>query len=84
VWGTVLNSPFQPVIVECNYPGKYETISSVREAAAFLMSGWPKKKASLYFEARVLCYEAQNGLASVDRARLGFVEAAIEADIYVR
>ena len=75
---------FQSIIVESNQLGKHETISSIRDAPAFLLSGWPRKKASLYMEARVMCYEAQSGLASVDDARLTFVEAAIEADIYVR
>ncbi|EJM98159.1 DUF982 domain-containing protein [Phyllobacterium sp. YR531] len=78
------NLAFQPVIVESNLFGRNETIASIRDAAAFLLSGWPKKKASLYMEARVLCYEAQTGIGSVDAARLIFVEAAIEADIYVK
>ncbi|MEP7455028.1 DUF982 domain-containing protein [Phyllobacterium sp. SB3] len=75
---------FQPVVVESNNFGRKETITSISDAAAFLLSGWPRKKASLYMEARVLCYEAQSGIASVDAARLIFVEAAIEADIYVK
>lgn len=75
---------FQSVIVENNQVGTIETVSSIREAAAFLLAGWPRKKASLYMEARVACYEAQVGLVSADTARLIFVEAALEADIYVR
>ncbi|MEP7453489.1 DUF982 domain-containing protein [Phyllobacterium sp. SB3] len=75
---------FHPVIVESNHFGRNETIASIRDAAAFLLSGWPKKKAPLYMEARVLCYEAQSGIASVDAARLTFIKAAIEADIYVK
>lgn len=78
------NLTFQPVVVESNHFGKNETITSIRDAASFLLSGWPKKKASLYMEARVLCYEAQSVIASVEAARLVFVEAAIEADIYVK
>ena len=75
---------FQSIVVENNQVGMIETVSSIREATAFLLTGWPRKKASLYMEARVACYEAQVGLVSVDAARLIFVEAALEADIYVR
>jgi hypothetical protein len=78
------NLTFQPVIVESNLFGRNETIASIRDATSFLLSGWPKKKASLYMEARVLCYEAQSGIATVEAARHIFVEAAIEADIYVK
>jgi hypothetical protein len=77
------NLEFLPVILENNQTGRSETISSISEAAAFLLNGWPKKKSSLHLEARVACYEAQSGIVSVNAARMIFVEAAIEANIYV-
>lgn len=79
----MVNLEFLPVVLENNQTGQTETISSISEAAAFLLNGWPKKKSSLHLEARVACYEAQSGLVSIDAARLIFVEAAIEADIFV-
>ncbi|MHC1549450.1 DUF982 domain-containing protein [Phyllobacterium sp. K27] len=74
---------FPPVVLENSQIGRTETISSISQAAAFLLNGWPKKKSPAHLEARVACYEAQSGLVSVDAARVVFVEAAIEADIYV-
>lgn len=79
----MVNLEFLPVILENNQTGRNETISSISEAAAFLLNGWPKKRSSLHLEARVACYEAQSGIVSVSAARTIFVEAAIEANIYV-
>ncbi len=76
------NFEFLPVVLENNQIGQTEIVSSVSEAAAFLLLGWPRKKSPTHLEARVACYEARSGLVSVEYARKIFVEAAIEADIY--
>ncbi|MEP7452947.1 DUF982 domain-containing protein [Phyllobacterium sp. SB3] len=79
----MVNHVFQSITLKNSQIGRMETISSIGEAEAFLLSGWPRKKSPLHLEARVACYEAQSGLVSVETARLIFVEAAIEADIFI-
>ncbi|EJM99608.1 DUF982 domain-containing protein [Phyllobacterium sp. YR531] len=80
----MVSSVFQSVTLENSQIGRVETVSSIDEAAAFLLGGWPKKKSPLHLEARVACYEAQSGLVSIEAARSIFIEAAIEANIYIQ
>ncbi|QND53198.1 DUF982 domain-containing protein [Phyllobacterium sp. 628] len=77
------NAQFKPVTVESLHSCKLRNIGSVAEAAEFLSSDWPGERGRIYLLARMACTEAMEGHATAAMARSVFVEATMEADIYV-
>jgi uncharacterized protein DUF982 len=60
-------------------------VGSVREAAEVLLGHWPKEgRGPMFFEALRACHEALAGDLTTKGARQAFIEAALEAGIYVR
>jgi hypothetical protein len=76
------NIHFPAVTVETTRIGQLRNITSVTQAAAFLLSEWPGKRGRLHGLARQACLEALEGNVAGDLARTAFVDAAREADIY--
>jgi Protein of unknown function (DUF982) len=74
---------FRPVIVETDRSGKRRRITSVDEAYDFLIYGWPAGRGLVHSEAQKGCVAAMTAMLSTAEARVLFVEATIEADIYV-
>lgn len=63
--------------------GKTRNISSVDEAAEFLLEDWPVKRSRKLTAARQACLDAIRGKITCTVARNVFIEAAKEADIYI-
>ena len=76
------NIHFPAVTVETTRIGQLRNITSVTQAAAFLLSEWPGERGRLHGLARQPCLEAIVGNVSADLARTAFVDAAKDADIY--
>ncbi|MBQ9353993.1 MULTISPECIES: DUF982 domain-containing protein [unclassified Phyllobacterium] len=77
------DAQFKPVTVESLHSFKLRNIGSVAEAAEFLSSDWPGERGRIYLLARMACNEAMEGHASPAMARSVFVQATMDADIYV-
>lgn len=63
--------------------GRMRVITSVVQAAEFIMNEWPEtdsEKLNIAKHALVKCYEGQ---MSSGVARMAFIEVAKEADIYI-
>ena len=72
-------------MIETAQIGCLRAISSVREAAEWLLSDWPTEGRGLAYAAALqACLDALAGKLSTDKARLAFIAAAREADIFVR
>jgi Protein of unknown function (DUF982) len=64
---------------------KDDAAQSVREAAEWLLSNWPAEgRGPAYAGALQACLDALAVKLSTDKARLAFIAAAREADIFVR
>jgi uncharacterized protein DUF982 len=81
-WRTMSN-PFPPVTIERHRLGKTENVSSIIEASEFLLMKWPVHEGQKLKAARQLCFDALDGKATAAEARSAFIEAAMEADIFV-
>ncbi|CAN7410414.1 DUF982 domain-containing protein [Phyllobacterium sp. LjRoot231] len=77
------NLPFPYVTVLTGDADKTRNISSIDEAAEFLLYHWPLPIGEKLSAARQACIEALHGKITCTRARDTFIEAAKEADIYV-
>jgi hypothetical protein len=77
------DAKFKPVTVESLHSFKLRNIGSVAEAAEFLSRDWPGERGRIYLLARMACNEAMEGHASPAMARSVFVQATMDADIYV-
>jgi hypothetical protein len=75
--------PFPYVTVMTEHTGKTRNISSVNEAAEFLLHDWPIKSSKKLTAARQACLDALHGKITCTKARDAFIEAAREADIYI-
>ena len=79
---------FAPLAIQVS-PGSFQTIRSVREAAQILIGwprgllGWPEGGAKRIAALRA-CLDALEGKGPAKTARRYFIEAAEEADIFVR
>jgi hypothetical protein len=81
------DQPFTtPVVVEdAMHPGLMRRVGSVREAAEVLLGHWPKQgRGPRYNQALRACSDALDGRLAAEEARQAFIEAALEAGIYVR
>ena len=77
------NVHFPAVTVETGKPGEIRNITSVMEAAAFLLTEWPGKRTRWQGLARQTCLEAMDGNIDADLARTTFIEAAKDANICI-
>jgi hypothetical protein len=77
------NLPFPYVTVMTAHTGETRNISSVNEAAEFLLHDWPIKGSKKLTAARQACLDALHGKITCTKARDAFIEAAREADIYI-
>jgi hypothetical protein len=72
---------FPSVTVEAANGGKPCTITSVEQAADFLINNWQPDPGRLHSLARQACIDALEGNLSGAEARAVFIDAAREADI---
>jgi Protein of unknown function (DUF982) len=75
--------PFPYVTVMTVHVGKMRNISSVEDAADFLLEDWPVKSSRKLTAARQACLGALQGKITCTAARDAFIEATKEADIYI-
>ncbi|MBZ3695416.1 MULTISPECIES: DUF982 domain-containing protein [Phyllobacterium] len=76
--------PFESVTVETKKIGAYRNITSVEEAAEFLLTDWPARHGPTYLAARQVSLDTMEGTRTIDEARAAFIEAAKAADIFIR
>ncbi len=74
----------KPVTLETGVLGKYKTITSTGEAARMLLNQWPVEKGRRYSRARKTCLAVLDGTKPPSEARKAFIDAADEADLFVR
>lgn len=76
--------PFHPVTVMTSKLGVMRGIGTVADAAKFLLYEWPEGKAGpKHLNARKVLLSCLEGNCSPAIARVAFVEAAREANIYI-
>lgn len=75
------------VELELHGIGKYRTVKSTEDAARQLTTVWPKPDGPAFDAAVRACIEALSNTRKkllADRARQAFIDAADEAEIYIR
>lgn len=75
------------VELELHGIGKYRTVRTTEDAAHCLVRYWPVEDGKAYMAAQRRCLAALKDRLSTrkcDAARQAFIDAAEEADIYVR
>jgi Protein of unknown function (DUF982) len=75
--------PFQDVTIMTSQPGRMRVISPAMSAAEYILTDWPNdegEKLSIAKHCLLSCLECK---LSPGAARIAFIEAAKEADIYV-
>jgi hypothetical protein len=76
--------PFPDVVTaETRQPGKLLGIGSAYVAAKFLLEEWPVDEGLKLSIAKQILLKCRSGKSSAAVARVAFVEAAREADIFV-
>ncbi len=78
-----MHDPFfaVPIIVETEMVGEFRTLSSVSEAAIFMMERWPASHGPRYRAALQACTGPLCTAEDVDNARRAFLTAAKEAGL---
>ncbi|PWJ86954.1 uncharacterized protein DUF982 [Mesorhizobium loti] len=81
-----MHDPFfaVPIIVETEAVGKFRTLSSVSEAAIFMMERWPESHGPSYRAALQACTGPLTTAEDVGNARRAFLAAAKEAGLNVK
>nr|WP_314094215.1 DUF982 domain-containing protein [uncultured Shinella sp.] len=74
----------EPITFETNKLGKYWTVTSTAEAARALMDKWPVDAGEAYQAALRMCLSVMRGTDEPAAARQAFVEAAVEASVFIR
>lgn len=75
---------FSPVTVLTSKPGVMKGIGTVYDAAKFLLEEWPEGKAGpKHLNAQKIMLSCLEGKCMPAVARVAFVEAAREANIYI-
>jgi hypothetical protein len=74
---------FTPVTIDTGL-GRYRTIANVDAAARYMLDSWPEVPGPLHLRARRICLEVLAGERPPDDARLAFIEALDEAEIWIR
>ncbi|PIO46783.1 hypothetical protein B5P45_03010 [Phyllobacterium zundukense] len=78
------NRPFPYVTIMTERVGRMHNVSSVEEAAEWLVMYWPRKHGEKLEAARRACLDCLEGTVTCTAARDAFIDAAKEADIYIR
>ena len=74
--------PFRrPVLVSGGPDGETVTVVSARQAADFLMTGWPGERNEWHRDALDACLKVIEGYRSTEDAETAFREAAARAGI---
>ncbi|SDP66382.1 DUF982 domain-containing protein [Phyllobacterium sp. OV277] len=76
--------PFESVTVETKKASQHRNITSVEEAAEFLLYDWPKREGPTYLAAQQTCLDALQEERSVNEAREAFITAAKAAYIFIK
>ncbi len=74
---------FEHVMIQSPRSGTVLNVTSVEQASELLENGWTKQCGPKHAAAVEMCANALKEKASVDDARIAFVEAAKEIDVYV-
>lgn len=74
---------FKMVQVFGRKPGQLVAITSAYDAAVFLLQEWPDETGPKHLMARAIMLKCLEGGCSAAVARVAFVEAAREANIYM-
>ncbi|MDR6636234.1 hypothetical protein J2X72_005048 [Phyllobacterium sp. 1468] len=74
---------FSPVTVLTSKPGQLRGIGTAYVAARFILEEWPITEGSKLATARLVLLTCLEGGCAAAVARVAFVEAAREANIYV-
>jgi hypothetical protein len=75
----------RPVVIETNLPGRLRRIGSAKEAAEYLLRGWPELgRGKRFLTALEAFRNAVTGEGQVEPARKAFIAAAKEVGIFVR
>lgn len=72
------------VELELHGVGKYRMVKSTDDAALCLLNRWPTNKGAAWIKAQKACLAALERRITARRARKAFIEAAEEANIYIR
>ena len=78
------NRPFPYVTIMTEKVGRMHNVSSVEEAAEWLVMYWPRKHGEKLEAARQACFDCLEGNVTCTEARDAFIDAAKEADVYIR
>jgi hypothetical protein len=78
-----MNQSFVPLTFEVGI-GRFRTVSSVDEAANYLLNDWPLDEGERYDFAKRVCLEAMEGRRMADEARAAFMLALDEAGMWVK
>jgi hypothetical protein len=84
--GVTMHDPFfaVPIIVETEAVGKFRILSSVSDAAIFMMERWPESHGPSYRAALQACTGSLSTAEDVENARHAFVTAAKEAGLNLK
>ncbi|ATU93162.1 DUF982 domain-containing protein [Phyllobacterium zundukense] len=74
---------FEHVMIQSPGSGTVLNVSSVKQASELLAHCWTKQCGPKHEAAMEICANALKEKASAEEARLAFVEAAKEIDVYV-
>lgn len=74
----------EPITFETTELGKYWTVTSTAEAARALMERWPVETGAAYKAALRTCLAVMEGKVRPAEARQAFLDAAKEADVFIR
>lgn len=77
------HKPFQTVTVLTRRPGKMLGVSSAFDAARFILEEWPHEDGPKLSTAKAILLKCLEGGCSAAVARVAFIEAAREANIFV-
>lgn len=74
----------EPITFETEKLGQYRTITSTAEAARILVDHWPRTRGKALTKAKAACLLVLDGRRDPEDARTAFLEAADEADVFIR
>jgi hypothetical protein len=81
----VAEDHFEAVTIETDEPGRLVNITNTRQVAERLTKGWPAaRKGAAYTRAVKACMDSFSGKKNIEAVREAFIDAAKEADIFVR
>ena len=76
---------FEPVTIETDQPGRLINVTNIQQVAMRLTARWPAThRGAAYQKAVKACMAHMTGRKNTQRVRAAFIEAAKEADIFVR